>query len=107
MTINGHHIDPMALGVMLGSLNTETQRQTEIALSHMDETRRLREDLHDLPDRIAARLPQTSAPPAVHWGTALNFMKAMAAGAVLAAVVAGKMTWSEAFPWLRSLLGLS
>ena len=104
---NGHQHDPMALGVLLGGLQAESRRQTEIMLSGIRETQALRTEIHDLPDRIAAQLTLPSAQPAaVPWLTISRLAQVLGAMALLAAVVAGKMTHADALPLIRILFGV-
>ncbi|SDP40971.1 hypothetical protein SAMN04488061_2892 [Filomicrobium insigne] len=98
--LNGYTHDPMALGVLLGRLDAESSRQTEILLASYEETRALRADLRDLPARIAAQLPKQR--PRIHIG---RWLKAALGMLILALAVAGKITWSEALPILRGALG--
>jgi hypothetical protein len=103
--MNGHQHDPMALGVLLGGLQAESRRQTEIMLAFLDETHEMRRDIHDLPERIAARLPAHTEPP-----RRLRMIKEILQTAVplalLAAIVAGKIALADALPLMRVALGL-
>jgi len=96
----------MELGVLLGGLQAESRRQTEIMLTGIRETQALRTEIHDLPDRIAARLPLPSVRPAAgSFLTIGRVAQVIGAMALLAAVVAGKLTHADALPVLRMLLG--
>ncbi len=97
---------PFEVAMMLGRLEAESGRQTEILLAINDR-------LIELPDRIADRLPPpTSAPPlpppvapSLKLGTIREWIMAATAIGGLLAVMSGKMTWGQLFELARKLAG--
>lgn len=99
--------DNLALGSMLGQLLAGQERS--IFLHEMTVT-----ELRSLPDRIAQRLPPPQTPtPAPSTPTiesrliiVREIAKTLIPILVLAAFIMGKLTFSEALPILRHVLGL-
>lgn len=110
MHMNGSEL---GLGALLGEIKAENGRQTEIALAGLREMQALRWDMHTLPERIAATLPppvhaQAAAGSAKSAGSLIERLTKLAQAllplGVLAAIVAGKVSWPEALPLLRQAL---
>lgn len=106
--LNGHQIDPMALGMTLGRLDAESDRQTEIILSQGREAQNRHRDLMKaidrLPDRIASKIPQPqrsgwNMQPVIAVLQALPPLLIIAL--VLAAKASGALSWAEALPFMR------
>lgn len=108
--LNGHQIDPMALGMTLGRLDAESDRQTEIILSQGREAQNRHRDLMKaidrLPDRIASRMPPPqplrsgwNMQPVIAVLQALPPLLIIAL--VLAAKASGALSWAEVLPFMR------
>lgn len=108
--LNGHHIDPMTL-VMMVKIEKETDRQTEIMLSQGRDARLMHRDmmhrLDKLPDRIASKMPPQSR--GLDMKTLVVILQALPPLLLIATIVAAKLTgnlqWAEAVPMIRQAVG--
>lgn len=96
---NGHSFE---LAMVMGELRAEARRHTEILLS-------MQERLIKLPDELVERLPEPPPPASTPAGPSLGSFKewvvAATAVAALTAAIVGKLTWAEAFNFLRQAGG--
>ncbi len=104
--MNGQSHDPMALGVLLGGLQAESRRQTEIMLTQAGEVRGLRDEVRGLPDRLADRIPACRARTTRCEISAMGWLRVAMAMGILSAAVFGKITWPETVTVMRVIGGL-
>lgn len=115
--VNGHsHVNgsDLGLGILLGQILSRSEEQVsilrdirEVKQDQSETLARLSDRVEALPAAVAAKLPAPAAKPTSRILPLMReFLQALVPLAILAALVAGKITWADAMPHLLKSVGV-